>query len=102
MLAMLVLRALGVGDADVLRDFTLSNEYRAERRMAQLRPVFAEHGLDVERYRPALSAPGPALVRAMAWIDDAHGSTAEYLAGPCGLDDAVDRLRRKLLEPVVT
>ncbi len=99
LLAMLVLRTLGVDDADVLRDFTLSNEYRAERRMSDLRPVFAARGLDVERFRPALSAPGPALLRAMQWIDDTHGSTVDYLAGPCGLPDAADRLRRKLLEP---
>ena len=44
LLAMLVLRTLAVSDADVLRDFTLSNMYRAERRMAELRPVFAERG----------------------------------------------------------
>lgn len=101
LLSMLVLRTLGVDDADVLRDFTLSNEYRAERRMAQLRPVFTERGLDVEEFRPALSAPGPALLRAMEWIDDSYGSTADYLAGPCGLAEPVERLQRQLLEPAV-
>ena len=98
LLSMLVLRTVGVDDRDVLRDFTLSNDYRAERRMAQLRPLFAERGLDVERFRPALSAPGPALTQAMVWIDDTYGSTADYLAGPCGLTEPVERLRQ-LLEP---
>ena len=97
LLAMLLLRTVGVADRDVLRDFTLSNEYRAERRMAQLRGVFADRGLNIEDFRPALSAPGPALERAMRWIDETHGSTATFLAEACGVAEPVDRLRRRLL-----
>lgn len=99
LLAMLLLRTVGVADSDVRRDFVLSNEYRAERRVAALRPVFAEHGLDVEDFRPALSAPEAALVHAMRWIDDAHGSTAAYLAGPCNVTEPVARLEGRLLRP---
>jgi protein-tyrosine phosphatase len=98
LLSMLLLRTVGVADVDVLRDFTLSNEYRADRRIAQLRPVFVDHGLEIERFRPALSAPAPALVRAMAWLDEQHGSTAAYLAGPCGVAEPVERLQARLLD----
>ena len=99
LLAMLMLRTVGVDDATVLHDFTLSNEYRAERRMAQLEPIFTERGLDIENFRPALSAPGPALHTAMTWIDETHGSTATYLVESCGMADPVERLGRRLLRP---
>lgn len=99
LLSMLVLRSVGVGDGDVLADFVLSNEYRAEKRMAQLAPTFAEQGLDIEDFRPALSAPRPALVMAMAWLDEEHGTAEQYLAGPGRIVEPGARLRARLLEP---
>ncbi|MDH3682694.1 MAG: tyrosine-protein phosphatase [Acidimicrobiia bacterium] len=99
LLSMLLLRTVGVGAAHVLADFALSNEYRAERRMAQLRPTFEAHDLDIESFRPALSAPPPALERAMAWIDETHGGAQGYLTEAANLANAGDRLRAHLLEP---
>lgn len=99
LLAMLLLSTAGVSDADVLTDFELSNEYRATTRMAQLRPTFEANGLDVERFRPALSAPRPALERAMAWIEADFGSPECYLSDAAGLTDPVARIQRRLLSP---
>lgn len=99
LLTMLILATIGVDADNILADFVLSNEYRAERRMAQLAAVFAAEGLDIERYRPALSAPRPAMVRAMDWIEANHRSPEDYLAGPGAVADVGDRLRSRLLEP---
>jgi protein-tyrosine phosphatase len=97
LLAMLVLSTVGVADRDVLHDFSLSNQYRAERRMTELRPVFEERGLDIERFRPALSAPPPALATALAWLREMFGSVGSYLEGPAGVPGATRRLRSRLL-----
>lgn len=99
LLSMLLLRTVGVAAAEVLIDFTLSNEYRAERRMAQLRPTFDAHDLDIEFFRPALSAPRAALERAMTWIDETHGGAEGYLVEAARLGRVGHRLRAHLLEP---
>ncbi len=83
--SMLVLSSLGVSEEDVLTDFTLSNTYRAETRIKELTPLFAERGLDVEDYRAALSAPQPALEMAIEWLSDTHGGPHEYLTNVAGL-----------------
>lgn len=85
--AMLVLTSLGVDESDVLHDFTLSNAYRAETRIQQLTPLFAERGLDVEDFRPALSAPQPALEMAMDWLATTHGGSRGYLTKVAGMSD---------------
>ena len=99
LLSMLVLRTVGVSTADVLADFVLSNEYRAAKRMAQLKPVFDDAGLDIESFRPALSAPRPALEQAVAWIEANHGTAETFLAGPGAVDQPGSRLQARLLEP---
>lgn len=99
LLAMLVLSSVGVSDDDVIRDFGLSNRYRAERRIAQLRSTFEARGLDIERFRPALSAPEPALAAAIPWLRRSHGSIEAYLEGAAGVPDAGRRLRERLLYP---
>jgi protein-tyrosine phosphatase len=96
--AMLVLGSLGVSDDDVLTDFTLSNVYRAEQRIEQLAPLFAERGLDVEDYRPALSAPQRALEMAIEWVGVTYGGPADYLVRVAGMsDDDLATMRSKLI-----
>ncbi len=99
LLSMLVLRTVGVSTSDVLADFVLSNEYRAAKRMAQLKPVFDDAGLDIESFRPALSAPRPALEQAVSWIEANHGTAEAFLTGPGAVDDPGARLQARLLEP---
>ncbi len=97
LLSMLVLKTLGADDEDVLDDFTLSNRYRSEIRIEQLRPRFADAGLDVENLRPALSAPRPAMEAALAWIGREFATAERYLTEAGGVTEAGPRLRRALL-----
>ena len=97
LLTMLMLWTVGVARHDIVADFALSNIYRAEVRVEQLRPQFVNAGLDIERFRPALSAPRPALEEAMRWIDDEYGSAERYLGEAGGVDQPAARLRRILL-----
>jgi len=99
LLAMLVLSTVGVSDDDVIRDFGLSNRYRAERRIAELRASFEARGVDIERFRPALSAPEPAMAAAIPWLRQSHGSVEAYLEEAAGVPDAGRRLRERLLYP---
>lgn len=96
--AMLILSTLGVSDADVLTDFGLSNAYRAETRISQLRDFFTERGLDVEDFRPALSAPLPAMEQAQAWVASEHGGAEGYLRASGMSADAIDSMRANLLD----
>ncbi|MCP3934301.1 MAG: tyrosine-protein phosphatase, partial [Actinomycetia bacterium] len=100
LLAMLMLGTLGVSQDDILHDFTLSNQYRAEIRMKALAPIFAAKGLDVETFRPAFSAPRLAMEMALEWIEREHGSPTAYVRDAAGLgDDGIDRLRNRTLVP---
>lgn len=97
--AMLVLGTLGVRDDDVLHDFELSNSYRAESRMVELTPMFAERGLEIENYRPALTAPRLALEMAIEWVGETHGGPANYLRTTAGMsDDDLAALRSLLVD----
>lgn len=95
--AMLVLSTCDVARDDILADFELSNEYRAEKRMVALAPKFAEHGLDVENFRAALGAPRPAMEMAFEFLDREHGGPVDYLRTTAGLgDDDITGIRSLL------
>lgn len=96
LLSMLILSTVGVTSEHILDDFALSNEYRAEKRMRQLRPTFESHGLDIEQFRPALSAPRPAMTTALEWLAAHHGSAEQYLAQG-GVRTPGSRLRERLV-----
>jgi protein-tyrosine phosphatase len=99
LVAMFVLSVLGVEAPVVLDDFELSNRHRAEPRIAELRPSFAARGLDIEAFRPGLSAPRAALVAAMGWLEREVGGPERYLREVGGLDGGeLDALRALLLE----
>ncbi|MEM8925410.1 MAG: tyrosine-protein phosphatase [Actinomycetota bacterium] len=98
LLTMLLFKTVGVADEAVLVDFERSNRYRAEVRVEQLRSTFADAGLDVERFRPGLSAPRPAMEAALAWIEAEHGGAEGYLADVGGVTQPRRRLRAHLLD----
>lgn len=95
--AMLVLSTCGVEREHILKDFDLSNEYRAEKRMAALAPTFAEKGLDVENFRAALGAPRDAMEMAFAFLDREHGGPVNYLETTAGMGTDGVRSIRALL-----
>jgi protein-tyrosine phosphatase len=94
----LLLSVLGVAEGDILDDYELSTVYRSNRRIEELRPRLEAVGVDVERVRPFLSAPRPALEAALARIRGHHGGVERYLVEAGGMDArALDELRRLLL-----
>lgn len=96
--AALLLRVLGVSDRDILEDYELSNRYRGNRRIEQLRPRLEEAGVDLERVRAYLTAPRPALEAALEWIDAEHDGVDGYLARAAEVEPTViERLRQLLV-----
>ena len=97
--AALLLRLLDVPEDVVLDDYELSNTYRAQRRIDELRPRFAEAGLDIERFRDYLSAPRPVLARALDHIERDHGGVEPYLLAAGMAATVPAQLRQRLLDP---
>ncbi len=98
-MAMLLLSIAGVDREAILDDFDLSNRYRAQARIEALRSTFAERGLDVEDFRPALGAPRPAMAKTLDWLDDVHEGPLGYLRAEAGLtDDERTRFASALLD----
>lgn len=96
----LLLATLGVGDATILDDYELTNRYRSQRRVEELRPVLADQGIDIDRFLPLFTAPRRALAGALAATRERHGSLEHYLVDAGGLDpDVPALLRDQLLEP---
>jgi protein-tyrosine phosphatase len=96
--AAMLLEVLGVPEEVILEDYELSNRYRASVRIAELRPVLAEVGVDVDRILPLVSARRPVLTAALAWLRSGHGGAEGFLLGPAGMDGAqLGELRRRLL-----
>ncbi|HUF32474.1 MAG TPA: tyrosine-protein phosphatase [Acidimicrobiales bacterium] len=96
--AALLLAVLGVDEGDILDDYELSTVLRSNRRVEELRPRLEAVGVDVERVRPFLSAPRPALRAALDRVDDHHGGVERYLVEGGGMaPTTLDRLRDLLL-----
>ena len=97
--AALVLSVLGVDRETVLHDYELTNEYRSSRRIEALRPRLEAEGIDVERVRPYLSAPRPALEAALAGVDLEYGGVDGFLTRRAAVSEGIlDALREVLLE----
>ncbi len=97
--AVALLGALGVGDADLLADYELTNAYRSARRIEQMRPELAARGVDIEVMQAYFSRSRAAMADALALIEADHGSLAGYLTGPGGVaESAIVALRDHLLE----
>ena len=97
--AALLLGVLGVSHEDILADYELSNRYRAERRIAELRPRLEAAGVDVEAVRPFLSAPRPALEASLGHVVADHGSVTEFVLGQAGVTaETIIQLERLLVE----
>jgi protein-tyrosine phosphatase len=95
----LLLSLLGVDEETILDDYELSTRYRSARRIEELRPRLEAAGVDVDKVRPFLSAPRPALAAALAAIHERHGSVEGYLVERAGVQEAtIDRLREHLLD----
>jgi protein-tyrosine phosphatase len=98
--AALLLSVLGVDEATILDDYTLSRIYFSERRMARLLPRLAKFGLDAERYHAVFGAPRQAMAATLDTLRERYGSVEGYLTGPGGVTAAtVATLRARLVAP---
>jgi protein-tyrosine phosphatase len=93
--AALLLSALGVDEAAVLDDYTLSAGYFTARRLAKL----AGRGIDTERFQALFGAPRHAMAAALADLRERYGSVEGYLAEQAGVTTAVlATLRAELVQ----
>ncbi len=96
--AALILRLLGVDRDDVLDDYELTNRYRTERRLAELRPRFDAAGIDLEPLLAFFAPPRASMAGALDHLAEAYGGEATYLRELGGVSDAdIERLRTVLL-----
>jgi protein-tyrosine phosphatase len=97
--AALLLSVLGVDDETILRDYELTNQFRAERR-AVLRRELGDAGVDFERFLPFFTAVPEVLAAALADLRARWGSVERYLEVKAGVDGSTfDALRHELLMP---
>jgi protein-tyrosine phosphatase len=91
----LLLRASGVGSDVVAADYALTEEALAESSAAWI----AAGADDAERRRRELLRPAPAsaMLAALRHLDERYGGAREYLRGAGVDDDALDRVRERLL-----
>ncbi|MGW0771465.1 tyrosine-protein phosphatase [Streptomyces sp. NPDC002676] len=96
--AALLLSVLGVDDATVLDDYTLSRLYYSERRMARLLPRLAEHGLALERYHAVFGAPRHAMAATLDALRERYGSVRDYVIECAGVTpETIAALRARLV-----
>ncbi len=96
--AALILLALGVPEASVVRDYGLSDGYNAETRKmiyAHLGPM----GVDIARVEPYFTAPESRIRALLDYIRDHYGTAVDYLVKKVGVDEkTIELLRNDLLE----
>lgn len=98
--AALLLSVLGVDDATVLDDYTLSRIYFSERRMARLLPRLTALGLELDRYHAVFGAPRHAMETTLDALRERYGSVEDYLTGRCGVTSGtIAALRARLVAP---
>jgi protein-tyrosine phosphatase len=97
-LAGLLLSLLGVDDDLILDDYLLTNRYRTEHRLAEIRDDLAARGLEVEPFTALFVPNAETLARTLDGLRSEHGSLERYVTGPAGAaPDVAERLRSSLL-----
>ena len=98
LIAALVLRDAGVAITDIAHDYAKSEENLAPRHAAWLDAApdeAAEH-----RLRMLLPTPAAAMSEVLETVESRHGTVAGYLQAGGVSAEALERLRRRLLEPL--
>ena len=96
LLVALMLRAVGVADADIAADYALSAEYLRERYAAEL--AEAPSGTEQETIREGQRCDPETILGTMAHVDARHGGTVAYLASVGVSDRQLALLRTRLLD----
>jgi protein-tyrosine phosphatase len=98
--AALILRALGVSEADTLDDYELTHRFRTARRVAELRPRFEAAGIDLEPLMAFFAPPRDAMAAALDHVEHRYGGVVAYLTGPAEVAPAaLERLAEVMLTP---
>ena len=96
--ACLLLSALGVSDDDIVADYALTDRYRTDHRIEQIRPIVEEYGIPVDKVAALFSAPAAVMVATLDHLHEAHGGPMGYLQKEAGVTDAtIEQLRTNLL-----
>jgi protein-tyrosine phosphatase len=94
----LLLGTLGVPREAILDDYELTNVYRSQHRIEELRPQLEAAGVEVDRVLPFLTAPRPVMAATLDRIEANHGGIEGYVLDRAGLEpDVLERLRALLL-----
>jgi len=94
----LLLAALGVPDEDIVADYALTDRYRTEHRINQIRPIVEEYGIPVEKVAALFSAPAAVMAGTLEHLHEAHGGPLGYVRTEAGVtDDTIEQLRTNLL-----
>lgn len=97
LLAAILLGLLGVDRETIVEDYMLTNEYRSQHRVAELRPRLEEAGLNVDDVLPLITAHRAAIEAALDHVDKRYGGPEPYVVSAAGLQPAtVERLRADL------
>jgi protein-tyrosine phosphatase len=96
--ACLLLAGLGVSDDDIVADYALTDRYRTEHRIEQIRPIVEEYGIPVDKVAALFSAPAAVMVATLDHLHEAHGGPLGYLQKEAGVtDETIEQLRTNLL-----
>jgi protein-tyrosine phosphatase len=94
---MLLHAVLGVGESDILDDFTLTNLYRTPVRMAALREGLESNGIPVVDAVPIIGVQRDAMVQTIARLGSHYGGPVQYLVDGGLEPDVIDVLRERLV-----
>ena len=100
--AMLILSALGVGEATILDDYMLTNTFNADL-IARQRKMLSDYGIaesDMEKYMLVLDEVSPKTMNTvLEWLKENYGSPVGYITSELGItDDEIESLKTKFLE----
>jgi protein-tyrosine phosphatase len=96
--AALLLSALGVSDDDIVADYALTDRYRTDHRIEQIRPIVEEYGIPVDKVAALFSAPAAVMVATLDHLHEAHGGPLGYLRTEAKVSDTtIEALRTNLL-----
>jgi protein-tyrosine phosphatase len=98
MLAAMLLDLLGVDDEQILFDYMLTNRYRTEHRLEELKVELAKQGLELDPFRELFVPQQKTMERTLAVLRDRYGSIEGFVTGPGGLEpDTIADLQDLLL-----
>ncbi|WP_129837889.1 tyrosine-protein phosphatase [Streptomyces sp. RFCAC02] len=95
----LVLSVLGVGDDDIVTDYTASEALLSGAFLDDIREHFADAGIPAGLARAATAAPAELIRTTLVRVRAGHGTVRAFLLAHGVTPEGLDRLRAALVEP---